>query len=81
MAQLAELSSYYFARQFKRSTGLSPHQYINQQRIEKAKRLLKQRKYSITQVAIECGFSNQSHFSRAFRKATDITPKRYQQQL
>lgn len=80
MAQLAELSSYYFARQFKRSTGLAPHQYVNQQRIEKAKQLLRQRKYSITQVAIECGFSDQSHFSRAFRKATDVTPKRYQQQ-
>lgn len=81
MAQLVDLSNYYFARQFKQSTGLAPHQYVTQQRIEKAKRLLKQRQHSISQVGLECGFSNQSHFGRAFRQVTGTTPKRYREGL
>ncbi len=81
MADMTALSSYYFARQFKQSTGFAPHQYVIHQRIDKAKRLLKQRQLSISQVAFECGFSNQSHFGKSFRKATGTTPKRYREQL
>lgn len=79
MAKIANLSSYYFACQFKQSTGIPPHQYVTRQRVEKAKRLLKQQ-LSIAQVGLECGFSNQSHFGRVFRKMTNTTPKRYQRQ-
>ena len=81
MAELARLSHWYFARQFKQSTGYSPHQYIIRQRLQKAKQLLKQQDLPIMHVAIECGFSNQSHFYGAFRRVVGTTPKRYQQQL
>lgn len=78
LAGLCELSEYHFARQFKRSTGLAPHQYVTKHRLEKAKQLLEQRKISIAQIAIDCGFSNQSHFGKVFRQAVGTTPKRYQ---
>lgn len=81
MADRTELSTYYFARQFKQSTGYAPHKYVIHQRLKKAKRLLKQRRLSISQVAFECGFSNQSHFGRAFRKEVGTTPKRYRESL
>ena len=81
MARVAGLSSYYFTRQFKQSTGLAPHQYVTQQRIDRAKRLLKQRDLSIAQVGIECGFPNQSHFSRVFRQVVGFTPSRYRKEL
>ncbi|MGF1514734.1 MAG: helix-turn-helix domain-containing protein [Elainellaceae cyanobacterium] len=81
MADLAQLSSYYFSRQFKQSTGYAPHKYVMQQRIEKAKRLLKQRQLPLMQVAFECGFSNQSHFGKVFKQATGTTPRRYREGL
>lgn len=77
LASLCRLSNYHFARQFKRSTGLAPHQYITQQRIEKAKRLLSNSNLKIVQIAADCGFSSQSHFGQAFRRMTGTTPKRY----
>lgn len=80
MAQVTNLSNYYFSRQFKRSTGLAPYQYVTQQRIDRAKRLLKQRQLAISEIALRCGFSNQSHLSRVFKRSVGTTPKRYQRQ-
>jgi AraC family transcriptional regulator len=80
MSEVAELSKYHFIRQFRHSTGLSPHQYVKQQRIEKAKQLLKQEERSIIEIALECGFSNHSHFSKTFRKVTNITPRQFRNQ-
>lgn len=79
LSTIAGLSSYYFARQFKESMGITPHQYVIQQRIEKAKQLLENKDIPIAKIAIDCGFSNQSHFGRVFRQATGTTPKAYQQ--
>ena len=75
-AQLG-MSQYYFCHLFKRSTGMSPHQYLIRQRVELAKRLLKQSKRSITVVALECGFANQSHFAKSFRQGTGMNPKEF----
>ena len=77
LSRLAGLSNCYFARQFKQATGQAPRQYIIHQRIDKAKTLLSQRDLSIAQIAIECGFSSQSHFYGAFQKVMGTTPKRY----
>lgn len=77
MARLAGLSKYHFARQFKQSTGLPPHQYVTYKRVEEAKQLLKERQLSLPRIAVECGFSNQSQFGKAFRSVTGTTPKRY----
>jgi AraC family transcriptional regulator len=66
---------------FKHTLGLSPHRYVLRERIDEAQRLLAAGRMSISEVAFSLGFSDQSHFSQAFRKATGTTPKRYQSTL
>jgi len=80
LAAIAGISQYYFLRLFKRSTGITPHRYLQQQRLEQAKVLLKQRQMTIADIALECGFANQTHFTKSFRQSTGVTPKTYQQQ-
>ncbi|WP_258001471.1 helix-turn-helix domain-containing protein, partial [Fischerella thermalis] len=63
----------------KQSMGIAPYQYVIQQRVEKSKQLLKQGKVTITDIALQCGFANQSHFTKHFRQITGVTPKAYQQ--
>jgi AraC family transcriptional regulator len=77
LAELTGMSQYYFCRLFKRSLGVPPHQYVLQQRIERSKRLLKQRDLAISEVALMCGFKNQSHLTTLFRKSTGTTPKTF----
>jgi AraC family transcriptional regulator len=72
------ISQYYFCHLFKQSTGMSPHQYLIQQRVERAKHLLKQPERTIKWVALECGFANQSHFAKCFRQYTGMNPKQFQ---
>jgi AraC family transcriptional regulator len=77
-----EMSQYYFCRLFKQSTGVSPHQYLMQQRIERAKFLLRQQPSSertITRIAIECGFANQSHFTKCFCQRMGMSPTQFRQ--
>ena len=78
MADLVDLSTYYFCRAFKQSFGVSPHRYLANRRIEHAKRLLIEHRQSITHIALEVGFDETSSFSAAFRKATGLTPTSYQ---
>lgn len=75
------LSRCYFAQMFKKSTGITPYQYVLQQRIEKSKQLLKQDVLPLVEIALICGFSSQSAFSRTFRKCVGTTPKTYRQQI
>lgn len=77
LADLSNLSPFYFSRLFKESTGVTPYHYISQQRIERAKHLLKDTNIAIAEVALRCGFSSQSSFSTAFRKALGVTPSVY----
>ena len=81
MAKQIGVSRSYFARQFKQVMGVAPHQYVNQQRIEKAKRLLKERSLTIAEIALESGFASQSHLNKLFRKYVGTTPKNYREQL
>jgi AraC family transcriptional regulator len=84
LAELADqvsLSPHYFSMRFKHTLGLSPHRYVLRERIDEAQRLLAAGRMSISEVAFSLGFSDQSHFSQAFRKATGTTPKRYQSTL
>ncbi|MFG1496706.1 AraC family transcriptional regulator [Saccharospirillum sp. HFRX-1] len=77
LANQAQLSDYHFARMFKHSTGQSPHQYVLQQRLERAQHLLKHSSVSLTDIAQQCGFSSSSHFTHRFRQATGVTPSAY----
>jgi AraC family transcriptional regulator len=77
LADLAQVSPFHFCRSFKQSTGLSPHRYILQLRIEEAQRLLKKTTLAISDVANRLGFSDQSHFTMVFRKLVGTTPARW----
>lgn len=77
IADLLKMSPHYFATLFKQSTGLAPHQYITQCRIEQAKKLLANPELTIIEVCQQVGFQSQSHFTKVFRKYTASTPKVY----
>jgi AraC family transcriptional regulator len=69
------MSKYHFARLFKQSTGISPYQYVIKCRIERAKILLSQEKLRISDVASIVGFSDQSQFTRHFKRLLGVTPQ------
>ena len=75
IAAVANLSQFHFARSFRKSTGLTPQQFVMQQRIERAKELLAEEDLPIVEVSLRTGFKNQSHFTSLFRKFTRLTPK------
>ena len=81
LAQVAGMSSFHFAREFKRTTGTTPHQYLIKFRIERAKTLLAKRDLPLIEVSLRSGFSHQSHFTRLFRRVTGTTPHSYRTQL
>jgi AraC family transcriptional regulator len=78
LAQVAGMSPYYFLRLFKKSMQFTPRQYIIQMRIDRAKELLRSIVLSIADIALQCGFTNQSHFTNVFRQIAKTTPKIYQ---
>lgn len=77
LADVAHLSEFHFARLFKQTTGLPPHQFVIHQRVERAKQLITARRLSLAQVAIDVGFSDQSQLSRHFKRLVGVTPKRF----
>jgi AraC family transcriptional regulator len=78
MAAAARLSPYHFARQFKRATGLPPHQYVIMRRVERAKQLLQAGTgVSLAEVAACAGFSDQSQFTHHFKQLVGVTPGQF----
>jgi AraC family transcriptional regulator len=67
-------SANHFGREFKRATGLTPHQWLIRMRVEKAKQLLAQKSLALGMIADLCGFTDQSHFTKVFQRATGMTP-------
>ncbi|MEG4321546.1 MULTISPECIES: helix-turn-helix domain-containing protein [unclassified Microcoleus] len=77
LAALLGMSQFHFSHMFKQAIGIAPYQYLLQQRIERAKELLKQKERSIVEIALECGFNSHSHLSKQFRQLTGMTPTAY----
>jgi AraC family transcriptional regulator len=77
LAALLGMSQFHFSHLFKRSLGTAPYQYLLQQRVERAKKLLKQTERAIVEIAFMCGFNSHSHLSKQFRQLTGITPTSY----
>ncbi len=80
IADEVNMSPYHFTRLFKQATGLAPHQYIMQKRIEMAKKFLVETELPIAQIALETGFQSQSRFTTLFRQITGTTPRAYRGQ-
>jgi AraC family transcriptional regulator len=80
IATAVGLSPFHFARRFKESVGLSPYQFLLQQRMERARRLLMTGKLSIAAVAVEVGFYDQSHFAQHFKREHGLTPRQFAEQ-
>jgi AraC family transcriptional regulator len=81
LAQQCGLSSSHFARAFKETTGLAPHQWLTRKRIEHARRLLAQTSMGLSDIALACGFVDQSHFSRVFARQEKHSPGRWRRRL
>lgn len=77
LAALLGMSQFHFSHLFKQAIGTAPYQYLLQQRVERAKQLLKQTDQSIVDIAFLCGFNSHSHLSKQFRQLTGITPTAY----
>lgn len=77
IASAVNMSSFRFARGFKKATGRSPHQFLLERRIEFAKDLLRSTGRKLADIAHTVGFANQSHFTAVFRQRCRMTPKAY----
>ena len=77
LAQAAGMNVFAFVRHFKQETGLPPHQYVLRRRIERARALLADTDLSLVEVALRCGFGDQSSFTTTFRRWTRLTPGGY----
>ena len=79
LAHLVGLSNSYFCHAFKRRYGLTVHVYLTCRRIEMAQRLMLATNESLSEIALNCGMSDQAHFTRAFRRIVGETPNRWRQ--
>ncbi len=77
LCQQAGFTPIYFHKLFKASTGKKLHEYVEEQRIKKAVKLLLSTDMSLAQIAYECGFSSQSYFSYAFKRCKGVSPRSY----
>lgn len=77
LAARASVSRAHFARRFRCLTGLSPHRYLTQRRIDRAKDMLRGSRQTLADIALEVGFGNQSHFTQVFHHYTGVTPRQF----
>jgi transcriptional regulator of acetoin/glycerol metabolism/AraC-like DNA-binding protein len=77
LASIAELSKNHFAREFRRSVGITPHNYLTQKRVERAQHLLAHTNLSLAEISYDVGFSNQSHLTRHFHHLLGVTPGQF----
>ena len=79
IAASAGLTRMHFAAQFRRATGLRPHEYLLRRRVEHAQHLLTTSKHNVMDVALSCGFRSQAHFTTVFKKFVGETPYRWKE--
>jgi AraC-like DNA-binding protein len=77
IAEKAHLSPFHFHRRFTELLGLTPKHFLLACQIQQAKRMLMERKHALANIASECGFAHQSHFTSRFKQATGLTPTRW----
>lgn len=80
MAAIANMSTYHFAHAFRDVTGVPPHRYLTQRRIEQARELLRKTRLPVAEIAWRLGYSNQSHFTKLFRREVGVTPSAFRRQ-
>ncbi len=81
LANVAGMSPHYFRQLFKQSTGMSAYQYVLRSRIDRAKQFLRDPKFTVAAASAATGFSDQSHFTKVFRRVVGITPSSSAQRL
>jgi AraC family transcriptional regulator len=77
VSEVLAMSPGHFAHTFKKTTGLAPHQYLVERRIDRSKDLLRRTSLPIAEIAHRVGYRSHCHFSVAFRHATGVTPRQY----
>lgn len=75
MSGVTHMSPYHFSRLFKESTGLTPHRYVIERRVQRAEELLGSSAFPIAEIALLCGFANQSHLNRHFKRLLGVSPR------
>ncbi|GAB5482632.1 MAG: hypothetical protein Pars92KO_23890 [Parasphingorhabdus sp.] len=81
LADRLNMGTSMFAKRFQASFGMSPYQYLIEQRLDEAKRLLRNTSWPIAEIALAVGFSNQAHFTTSFRQAVKVTPHSYRNSM
>jgi len=79
IAGAAYLSEYHFARLFKQIAGVTPHVYLANLRLDRARKLLAETTLSISEIASTVGYQSQSHFTKVFKSITGVTPRAYRE--
>ncbi len=80
LANLVDLSPKHFARAFRQSTGVPPYRWLMERRIDHARQLLMRRDLAIADIALACGFFDQSHFTTVFRRGVGMTPATFRRE-
>ena len=81
LAKESGYSRVHFIRMFRAATGYAPHNYLLKLRVDRVRELLVSSTLSLTEIALECGFSSHSHLSRVFRQVLGATPSEYRRSL
>lgn len=77
LAELVKMDKFGFIRNFKNETSKTPYEYLLDLKIEKAKKMLEVKNYTITEISMLCGFSSHSHFTSTFKKRAGVSPTEY----